>query len=81
MPGRGSRLERVRGASRCLSWDGGRARSVTLRCRSEGLKCSGLREPFYALRAYAIVSESLADFSPTSSALMHRVSLGLLGTV
>jgi hypothetical protein len=46
------------------------------------LKCSGLREPFYALHPNAIVSESLAvDFSLTSFALMHRVSLGLLGTV
>jgi hypothetical protein len=24
--------------------------SFTVRCRSEALKCSGLREPFYALR-------------------------------
>jgi hypothetical protein len=46
------------------------------------LKCSGLRQPFYALRPYAIVSESLAvDFSLASFVQTHRVSLSLLGTV
>jgi hypothetical protein len=39
-------------------------------------------EPLYALRPYAIVSESLAvDFSLTSFVLTHRVRLSVLGTV
>jgi hypothetical protein len=50
--------------SRLLEWRKLLRRYSRYRCRSEALKYSGLREPVYALRPFAIVSESLAvDFS------------------